>query len=57
MGWVHSLLAVLRLIVDLYREWRRKRVAERTQAEFDAIERDPVPEFRRMFDRDKRNGR
>jgi hypothetical protein len=44
---------VLSLLVDLFREWRRARTARKSQAEFDAIEHDPVVEFKRMFDREK----
>jgi hypothetical protein len=52
-GWLKSkgLSKVLSLFADIYREWRRKRNAERSQADFDAIERNPRRAARRMFER------
>lgn len=55
-GWLKGLAAWGRIFDGLrkiYQEWKRKRTAEKSQAEFDRIERDPRASARRMFDRDK----
>jgi hypothetical protein len=54
-GWLKSSVVwgrVIEKLIIIYREWKRKRTAEKSQAEFDRIERDPRRAARRMFDRD-----
>ena len=52
LGWLKGIGKALGLITELIRDWRRKRDAKQAQKEFDRIESDPVPSFRRMFERD-----
>ena len=52
LGWLKGIGKALGLITELIRDWRRKRDAKQAQKEFDRIESDPVPSFRRLFERD-----
>ena len=55
LAWLKSSAVwgrVIEKLIGIYREWKRKRTAKKSQAEFDAIERNSRRVARRMFDRD-----
>lgn len=53
MRILSALSRLIHFVLDAYERWKLEKIKAKTQDEFDAIERDPVPEFKRMFDRNE----